>query len=47
MLLMGNFCVTLEFKILTYAQYAAVFHSSQALKFPHYKPLLEKDQSNG
>ena len=47
MLLMGNFCVTLEFKILTYAQYAAVFHSSQALKFPHYKHLFGENKGMG
>ena len=44
---MGNFCVTLEFKILTYAQYAAVFHSSQALKSPHYKHLFGKNKGMG
>ena len=32
----GDFCVTLEFKILTYAQYAAVFHSSRAWKSLFY-----------
>ena len=35
----GDFGVTLEFKILTYAQYAAVFHSSQALVRKIFLPL--------
>ena len=29
----GTFCVTLDFKILLYDKYTAVFSSSQALKF--------------
>lgn len=32
MILSGDFCVMLVFKILTYIQYAPVFHTSQALK---------------